>query len=80
MKYYIDLNMNNNEILIGEVANSDRPYYIIFDQRYQADNFLRKINAGLIKNPNDAPNLYELIREEKESLGSIFYYKFIGSL
>jgi hypothetical protein len=80
MKYYIDLNMKNNEILVGKVASSDKPFYVVFEQRYQADNFLRKINAGLIKNPNLDGNQYQFIREEVESLGTVFYYKYTGAL
>lgn len=67
MKYYIDLNLRNNEILLGEVASSDKPFDVVFEQRYQADNFLRKINAGLIKKTNYDGNHYQLIREEVES-------------
>lgn len=78
MKYYIDLDMWGKRILVSETTPSDHPFYVVFDQRYKADNFLKKINAGLIKSPIIDKKNYELVSEENNSLGTVYYYKYLG--
>lgn len=74
MNYYIDIDLKTNLILVGATRPTDPPFYIQFESRFKAEDCKRKLDAGSLKDPIQKPDLYECVRTETESLGTVYYY------
>lgn len=61
MAYYISTDMNDGYVYIAPLGKVNRPFLIRFKNKYQADEFLRKLTAKLKKDPNEDENHYELL-------------------
>ncbi len=65
MQYYLDQDLRQNIFYLAPFGKVQGPSFVIaFDKRFEADNFLRKLNSGMIKGPHEDLSCYEKIGEE----------------
>ena len=75
-KFYLDTDLRNNLFYIAPFQTPESGHYIIrFEQRYKADEFLKKLIAGLSKSPDQDEGAYELIEVLEEGRGKVFVYR-----
>lgn len=64
MKYYLDTDLRENLVMIAPFhVDSDTPWLIVFESRWQADQFFKQMMIGNKKDPIDSPDSYERIDE-----------------
>jgi hypothetical protein len=61
MNYYISSDLNDGFIYIAPLGKVDRSFLIRFPNKYNADEYLRKLTAKLVKDPNQDEKAYELL-------------------
>lgn len=61
MNYYLSSDLNDGFIYIAPLGKVERPFLIRFPNKYQADEYLRKLKAKLYKDPNQDEKGYSLI-------------------
>ncbi len=72
MNYYIDTDLQNSRLFIAPMKQEKGNVFLIeFKERYRADDFLRKLNAGLKKSPLISPKEYEYVESIINSLGMV---------
>ena len=59
--YYLSTDLNDGFVYIAPLGKVRRPYLIRFPNKYEADNFMRKLTAKLKKDPNDKERDYQLV-------------------
>lgn len=83
MNYYLDHDVRSNLYYIAPYKQTPTPYLIVFNKRYLADQFLRKINAGLILPPSKNEKEYclnERYQELRLGLKVLEIYDYLGTL
>jgi hypothetical protein len=69
------INNKTSEIFISPYIKGDEAYFIEFTSRWQADNYLKKYNAKMIKSPIENPKIYDLNRIITEDEGQVKVYR-----
>lgn len=59
--YYITTDLNDGHYYIAPLGKVSEPYLIRFAKRYQADDYLKKLIAGIKKDPLKDPKGYQFI-------------------
>jgi len=66
MKYYLDVDLRKNIYYLAPFGKmTDEPFIIGFSARYEADEYLKKLNAGLVKGPLEDRSLYDECAKEE---------------
>lgn len=63
--YYLSNDFQDQYYYISSMENSDSPYLIRTKERYRADELLRKLNGGSLKNPEQDPKSYQFVKAVK---------------
>lgn len=65
-KFYIDIDTRSSGIFIApSVQDKNHPYVISFKNRFEADNFLRKLIATLVSPPPRNYSISEVIKDHR---------------
>jgi hypothetical protein len=71
MKFYLDVDLRKNIYYLAPfIRTTEQAYVLEFSTRYEADNFLKKLNLGHVLPPDEDPSLYDNIGRE-ELMGKI---------
>lgn len=74
--FYIDRDLRSGRVFIASIKRSAcGPYVIECKRAYEANDLLRKLNAGLIKGPLETPDLWVEEEELESPLGRVKVYK-----
>lgn len=75
MSYYLDMDLKKGLVYIAPLVTPAEGHFIIqFQDRYSADNYLKKLVSRLRKPPFEDPKSYRLLEvlESKKGKVSVF--------